>query len=228
MAGLGKGQRTALIWLYPGLEHGYGPDAHGWTEHWALFSGVGVRAFEELGCFGRNHPLVHLAAADPELVASSTSCMRACAPRVLWATCRHPSTPSSSLSVPGAAALPAPARAIRRTSGEPWRNRLQATGAEPTGRPLLAFGVPAAPLRAKGGRHRPQGIRFAAADVPFPVPAGGEQLPIERIARLVGYQDPAYFSRLFSQRTGRSPSQFRAQHFRADPVRRPLAPIAWR
>ena len=41
--------------------------------------------------------------------------------------------------------------------------------------------------------------------------------PIERIARLVGYQDPASFSRLFSQRTGSSPSQFRAEHFRATP-----------
>ena len=40
---------------------------------------------------------------------------------------------------------------------------------------------------------------------------------IERIARLVGSQDPAYFSRLFSQRTGSSPSHFRAQHFRATP-----------
>ena len=59
----------ALIWLYPGLEHGYGPDARGWTEHWALFSGVGVRAFEELGCFGRDRPLVHLATAEPDLAS---------------------------------------------------------------------------------------------------------------------------------------------------------------
>ncbi|MEO8222880.1 MAG: helix-turn-helix transcriptional regulator [Specibacter sp.] len=41
--------------------------------------------------------------------------------------------------------------------------------------------------------------------------------PIERIARLVGYRDPAYFSRLFSQCTGSSPSNFRTQHFRAEP-----------
>src|SRR5699024_6129544 len=33
----------AWIWLEPGTPHSYGPDAHGWTEHWVLFEGVGAR-----------------------------------------------------------------------------------------------------------------------------------------------------------------------------------------
>lgn len=34
-------------------------------------------------------------------------------------------------------------------------------------------------------------------------------LSIGEIARLVGYEDPAYFSRLFQRRTGLSPLRFR-------------------
>jgi AraC-like DNA-binding protein len=34
-------------------------------------------------------------------------------------------------------------------------------------------------------------------------------LPIATIARQVGYDDPAYFSRLFSARVGQSPREFR-------------------
>ena len=106
----------ALIWLYPGLEHGYGPDAQGWTEHWALFSGVGVRAFEELGCFDRNHPLVHLAAADPDLAALFGLLREGLRTEGPLGDCRPPSTPSSSLPALGAAALPAPLRARLKNS----------------------------------------------------------------------------------------------------------------
>ncbi|MFE1793688.1 helix-turn-helix domain-containing protein, partial [Streptomyces sp. NPDC059525] len=36
-------------------------------------------------------------------------------------------------------------------------------------------------------------------------------LPVAGIARRVGYEDPAYFSRLFSRRVGMAPVRFRAQ-----------------
>lgn len=39
--------------------------------------------------------------------------------------------------------------------------------------------------------------------------------PISEIAYSLGYEDPAYFSRFFSSRTGRTPSAFRAQHIPA-------------
>jgi AraC family transcriptional activator of pobA len=36
--------------------------------------------------------------------------------------------------------------------------------------------------------------------------------PVSEIAYGLGFEDPAYFSRFFSRRTGRTPSDFRAQH----------------
>ncbi|MFW0772587.1 helix-turn-helix domain-containing protein [Paenarthrobacter nitroguajacolicus] len=41
-------------------------------------------------------------------------------------------------------------------------------------------------------------------------------LPVQRIAKLSGYDDPAYFSRLFTKKTGFSPSQFRREHHRPE------------
>ncbi|WP_254779826.1 helix-turn-helix transcriptional regulator [Arthrobacter sp. cf158] len=41
-------------------------------------------------------------------------------------------------------------------------------------------------------------------------------LPVQRIASLTGYDDPAYFSRLFTKKTRSSPSQFRREHQRAE------------
>ncbi len=37
-------------------------------------------------------------------------------------------------------------------------------------------------------------------------------LPVSAVARLVGFDDPYYFSRVFHRQTGVSPSEFRAQH----------------
>jgi AraC family transcriptional activator of pobA len=36
--------------------------------------------------------------------------------------------------------------------------------------------------------------------------------PVSEVAYSLGFEDPAYFSRFFSRRTGRTPSAFRAQH----------------
>lgn len=39
--------------------------------------------------------------------------------------------------------------------------------------------------------------------------------PVSEIAYELGFEDPAYFSRFFARRTGRTPSEFRAQHIDA-------------
>jgi AraC-like DNA-binding protein len=36
-----------------------------------------------------------------------------------------------------------------------------------------------------------------------------ENLPVEEIAFMIGYDDPSYFARVFKNETGRTPSQYR-------------------
>jgi AraC-like DNA-binding protein len=43
------------------------------------------------------------------------------------------------------------------------------------------------------------------------------ELPVAAVARRVGYDDPAYSSRLFTRRVGMAPVRFRAQQFRTLP-----------
>ncbi len=43
------------------------------------------------------------------------------------------------------------------------------------------------------------------------------ELPVAAVARRVGYDDPAYFSRLFTRRVGMAPIRFRAQEGRVIP-----------
>jgi AraC-like DNA-binding protein len=42
-------------------------------------------------------------------------------------------------------------------------------------------------------------------------------IPVQEIARNVGYQDPLYFSRLFKKHTGASPTEFRENAFQEEP-----------
>lgn len=43
-------------------------------------------------------------------------------------------------------------------------------------------------------------------------------VPVAGMARRVGYEDPAYFSRLFSRRVGMAPVRFRAQQSGRPPL----------
>lgn len=207
-----------LIWLYPGLEHGYGPHAQGWTEHWALFSGVGVRAFEELGCFRRERPLVHLANADLDLVSIF---------RLLHDSLRTEG-PLGDLqaSIHTQQLIVSAGRSSIAASTASKSEELLGNLGEIAYKPLT-LGQQAKHLGLSESQLR-RSVQKAAGIGPkeFVLQMrmsrsqsllAESSYPIERIARLVGYQDPAYFSRLFSQRTGSSPSNFRTQHFRAEP-----------
>lgn len=208
----------ALIWLYPGLEHGYGPDPQGWSEHWALFSGVGVRAFEELGCFSRERPLVHLATTDSDLMTIF---------RFLHNSLRTEG-PLGDLqaSIHTQQLIVSASRSSIANISAGKSEELLAALADIAYKPLT-LPQQAAQLRLSESQLR-RSVQKASGVGPkeFVLQLrmsrsqsllAESNYPIERIARLVGYQDPAYFSRLFSQRTGSSPSNFRAQHFRAEP-----------
>src|SRR5699024_11950040 len=52
-------QAPAVMWLFPGVPHDYGPDRQGWREHWVLFEGIGARAMESVGAWSRSAPVAH-------------------------------------------------------------------------------------------------------------------------------------------------------------------------
>lgn len=197
------------------MEHGYGPDIHGWTEHWVLFSGAGVRAFEELGCFSRLQPLVNMPSRDPQLLESFKAlrgCLQAEGPladlqasiltqQLLTLAGRHGSgarnggTSKDALRKLGEIAyqplaLPQQAALLGFSQSQLRRHVQRAAGIGPK-EFVLQMRI-----------SRSQSLLAESSHA------------VERIARLVGYEDPAYFSRLFSQRTGMSPSQFRLEHHR--------------
>lgn len=208
-------QSPALIWMHPGLEHGYGPDSHGWTEHWALFSGAGVRVFEELGCFSREQPLVHMSGPDAQLLASFNAlrdCLQAEGPLADLQASIHT---QQLLAIAG---RHSGGTGIGSKSEDALR-RLGEIAYQPLALPQQAalLGLSESQLR----RHVQRAAGIGPKEFVLQMRISRSQSllaesshAVERIARLVGYEDPAYFSRLFSQRTGLSPSQFRRQHSR--------------
>ncbi|QCO96727.1 AraC family transcriptional regulator [Arthrobacter sp. 24S4-2] len=204
----------SLIWIFPGVEHGYGPGTSGWREHWVLFAGASARAFEELGCYSRDRPLATLQGDDGMLA--------------LFTDLRH------ALAVEGPRGdLDSSVAAQQIIVGASRRGRQLTAGIAETTlarlRELAYLPLGAGQQAARLGLT-PQGLREivqAAAGVgpkEFVLQLrtsraqsllADTDFPIERVARLTGYDDGAYFSRLFSQRVGLSPSHFRLQHRRS-------------
>jgi AraC family transcriptional regulator, arabinose operon regulatory protein len=49
-----------LFWLFPQVTHSYAPDAEGWTEQWALFEGSLIESFEHLGFLSASQPVQYV------------------------------------------------------------------------------------------------------------------------------------------------------------------------
>jgi len=209
----------SFIWIFPGVEHGYGPDANGWREHWVLFTGAGARAFEEMGAFSRAAPLV---TADGDLPLEHFAPLR---------DALRESGPRGDLA---ASAL------VQQLLVDAGRHghRIPEDGAEAVVarlREIACLPLGTAGQAARLG-HTPSSLRRLVNDV---TGVGPKELvlqirlsraqslladtdhPVERVARMVGYDDGAYFSRLFSRRVGLAPSRFRLIHRRG-----PRAPAA--
>ncbi|MFI2072134.1 AraC family transcriptional regulator [Streptomyces triculaminicus] len=209
----------ALIWLVPGVPHHYGagPGA-GWDESFVDFSGSAVAAYTELGYIGSGHPVVPLA---------DTTAARAAVGRIARAARRG----NPLLEVETAAAVHELLVALRRARTD----TADAPGAtDPVLRALArdAFlplsvtqhaarhGMTPAELRSavrRGAGCSPKdyllGIRLGRAKELL----AATELPVAAVARRVGYDDPAYFSRLFTRRVGTAPVRFRQCCGRAVP-----------
>lgn len=208
----------SLIWIFPGVEHGYGPGVSGWREHWVLFAGASARAFEELGCFGRGRPLVILQGDDDGMLARFADLRQALAvegPRgdldssvtaqqIIVGAGRH----GRQLS---AGAAEATLARLRELAYLPLGVSQQAARLGLTPQVLRDIVQAAAGVGPKEFvlHLRISRAQSLLADTDF---------PIEHVGRMTGYEDGAYFSRLFSQRVGLSPSHFRLQHRRSGTV----------
>jgi AraC-like DNA-binding protein len=202
----------AVIWLTPGVQHGYGPDRSGWSEHWVLFEGSAARVFEEVAVWHPGAPLTEL-----ERVPGSLD--------TRFAALR---TELSSTGAVGSLLASATCYA--------WLADLAAFAVHDTKPDLIdQFTSASAQRLSMAERARRLGLDVAALREATVARTGFTplQLLIEtRLARAqslladtgmsigdiatrVGFDDQAYFSRQFHRRRGISPRVFRREHRRS-------------
>ncbi|UYQ61553.1 helix-turn-helix domain-containing protein [Streptomyces peucetius] len=215
------GRRTtvtapALIRLTPGVPHHYGPDpATGWDESFVDFTGPATTTYTELGYLEPDRPVVPL---------SDATGARAAISRIARAARRD----NPLLEVETGAAVHELLVALRRAradlgpDGDPVLTALARDAFQPlsVAEHAARHGMTPAELRTA--------VRRAAACSPKDYLLGirlgrakellaGSDLPVAAVARRVGYEDPAYFSRLFTRRVGLAPIRFREQQSRTVP-----------
>jgi len=186
----------ALLWLFPGVLHGYRP-ATAWDQAWALFGGSATDALTTLGHLDPTRPVRRYADPRP-LERAFTRLLR---------IARAP-TPE----VPAAGALFDLVATAADKDG--ITERLQQLATRPASIQTYAaeLGLSVTELREAVRRatgSTPQEVILTARLNEAKTLLAESDLPIATIARQVGYDDPAYFSRLFSVRAGQSPRAFR-------------------
>lgn len=215
------GRRTtvtapALLWLTPGMPHHYAPDpGTGWDEGFVDFTGPAAPTYTELGYIEPGRPVVPLSdAAGPRAVIG----------RIARAARRD----NPLLEVETGAAVHELLVALRRARADlaPDGDQVLKALARDACLPLTVadhatrHGMTLAELRTavrRGAGCSPKdyllGIRLGRAKELL----AATELPVAAVARRVGYDDPAYFSRLFTRRVGMAPVRFRAQQGRTVP-----------
>ncbi|MFJ2115307.1 helix-turn-helix domain-containing protein, partial [Streptomyces sp. NPDC087850] len=204
----------ALLWLTPGVRHQYGPDRyHGWDESFVAFTGPATATYTELGYIEPDRPVVPL---------SDATGARAVVARIARAARRG----NPLLEVETGAAVHELLVALRRaragsdTLTDPVLQALARDACSPLSvadhaarNGLTPAALRAAVRRAAGCSTRDYllGIRLGRAKELL----AATELPVAAVARRVGYDDPAYFSRLFTRRVGMAPVRFREQEARA-------------
>lgn len=204
-------EAPALLWLFPGVAHGYGPHRSGWTEHWILFSGAATRALDELGAWRRAMPVVPLERVPESLPStfarlqehladgSSVSALRASATSYGWIT------ELATMTMPDSAPdlIDALTRgATRQVSMETRANELGMSVPQLRSATVSATGLTPLQLLIESRLARAQSLLVET------------DLEVSIIAQQVGFDDPSYFSRQFTQRLGSSPSRFRREQRR--------------
>ncbi|WP_433165965.1 helix-turn-helix domain-containing protein [Kribbella sp. CA-247076] len=190
-------QAPAMLWLYPGVLHGYRP-ATRWRQAWTLFSGPATAALTSLGHLDVTEPVRRY--TDPRPVDRAFT-------RLLRVSTTHN-------AVQTVAAL----YDLLAQTAPPPDDDVAAQLAGLACRPLSVDGY-AAELGLSVKQLR-EAVRRTTGSTPQELVLttrlntakallAEEDLPVGAVARRVGYDDPAYFTRLFTARVGLSPRAFR-------------------
>ncbi|MBX4865021.1 AraC family transcriptional regulator [Rhizobium sophorae] len=206
----------ALFWLFPNRVHSYGPDEDGWDERWALFEGSFTRDFVRLRIIAERRPLVALHHLDEVVrlfgklhadLLDDTNLGQASAALML-----HRIVISAARQASGAADRRRERRdmadiveTLRRRAMQPLD--LAAFAAE--------HGMSAATLRRRftletGLPPKAFQLRVRMDHAKQLLATTDEK--IETVAAMIGLDDPFYFSRVFHEREGCSPREFRARY----------------
>ncbi|MGW0734633.1 helix-turn-helix domain-containing protein [Streptomyces sp. NPDC002851] len=206
----------ALIWLIPGVEHHYGADPEsGWDECFVDFTGPATATYTELGYIEPDRPVVPL---------SDASQPRAAVGRIARAARRG----NPLLEVETGAAVHELLVSLRRSradiapDGDPVLQALARDAFRPlsVAEHAARHGMTPAELRTavrRGAGCSPKDYLLAIRLGRAKELLAATELPVAAVARRVGYDDPAYFSRLFTRRVGVAPVRFREQQGRAVP-----------
>ena len=194
-------EAPALLWLYPGVLHGYRPSTR-WRQAWTLFSGPATDALTTLGHLD---PTQHVRRyADPRPIDRAFT-------RLLRVTRAQNGVQNGVQTIAAlyeviAQAAPPPddgiAAQLARLACQPLS--IQDYAAE--------LGLTLRELRDAIKRttgSTPQELVLTTRLNTAKALLAEADLPVAAIARQVGYDDPAYFSRLFTTRVGQSPRAFR-------------------
>lgn len=195
-------------WLPPGLPHSYGPDPDGWSEHWILFHGPATTPYEALGLLAGGPPVVDV--SDP------TDLLR-CLQRLRTAADRPDSL---SRDLAAGAELHRLVQLVHHTvpvahgPGQAAVDHLTANAYSPVSIRNLAANLNISQdtlvtevRRLTGSTPTDFLIRRRLAHAKELLAA--TTLPVSQISHRVGYQDPGYFTRLFTERVGATPTAFR-------------------